>query len=60
MSKYIPKSANTRMNSVYHVDENCRRLKKEPREATENEIEYHDLELCSWCDPDKNSPFENE
>lgn len=44
--------------SVFHVDKECRRLKGEPRAKDHNYVEWHDLEICSWCDPNKESPYE--
>ena len=54
--KYIPTNGNMRTNDVFHLNEECTLLKAEPRKVTENEIAYHDMEICSWCDPDSDEP----
>jgi len=45
--------------AVYHLDKHCRRLKEDPKERNHRYVEWHDLEPCDWCNPDKNSPFED-
>jgi len=56
MSKYIHSDSQNSKLNVYHTDRNCQTLKGVVRPATDSEIEYHDLELCEWCDPDVEDP----
>lgn len=48
MTKYT--TTNPGSKSVYHLDEDCKRIKGDTKEATKEEIEWHDLTLCEWCD----------
>ena len=50
-----PRAADMR---VFHHDKDCGRLKREPRKKPHTFIEWHELEPCSWCDPDRESPYE--
>jgi predicted secreted Zn-dependent protease len=56
MTKYIhAESANNKL-TVFHTDKDCQTLKGRVRPVTESEIEYHELTLCQWCDPETESP----
>ena len=59
MTKYIHVDSNNSRKTVYHTDENCTRLKPGYRPVTESEIEYHNLRLCEWCDPEITHPGAN-
>ena len=43
---------------VYHVESDCGRLKGDPREKDHAYVEWHELDLCKWCDPDRETPYE--
>lgn len=53
MTKYVAKGrSNTKIN-VYHISKDCQALDHSTvREATQNEVEYFDLRLCQYCNPD--------
>ena len=42
--------------NVYHTDRDCKRLKSDVRVVAESEVEYQELTLCQWCDPDIENP----
>lgn len=52
--RYIGVGQYSTRRQVFHTDTDCRFAPDEMREVSESEIEYHDMRLCKWCDPDKN------
>jgi len=56
MSKFIHVGSKNSKLNVYHTSKDCQTLKGRARVATESEITHHELELCEWCDPDKENP----
>jgi len=53
MTKYVTEGRSHTPMNVYHTDKQCQGLDRSTvREATQNEIEYFDLRLCKYCDPD--------
>jgi hypothetical protein len=56
--KYIRADTANTNKTCYHTDKDCEQLKAY-REVTKNEIAYHDLRLCKFCDPDA-SPRPND
>jgi hypothetical protein len=56
MSKYVHTDRKNSKKNVYHIDRNCTRLKGTGRPVSDSEIEYHNLRLCQWCDPDVDHP----
>lgn len=44
--------------SVYHVKEDCKRIKYDSIEKPKRFVEWHELEICKWCDPSRDSPFD--
>jgi len=62
MNKYVHTDRKNSKKNVYHTDRGCTRLKGSGRVVTEAEIEYHDLRLCQWCDPDEqpNAQYEQD
>jgi len=56
MSKYVHTDRKNTKKNVYHSSRECKRLKGNGRPVTEAEIEYHELRLCQWCDPDVEHP----
>jgi len=59
MTKYISQHVRSTSKRVYHTDPECVSIKESCREVSDSEIEYHELELCSWC-RDGQSPNEPE
>lgn len=61
--KYVRIGRKNSNKDVYHTDRDCKRLKSDIRVAPESEIEYHNLTLCQWCDPeitDPNAQYEQD
>jgi len=56
--KYIRTELANTNKTCYHTDSNCEQL-GDYRTVTDNEIAYHELQLCEYCDPDAN-PRHNE
>jgi len=53
MTKYVTEGRCNTRKSVFHTDKECQGLDRSTvREATQNEIEYFDLRLCQYCNPD--------
>jgi hypothetical protein len=52
MTKWIRTSTAHTNKRVYHTDKDCVML-AEKREASESEIEFHDLRECKYCSSDK-------
>jgi hypothetical protein len=50
---YIRINTKNSDKTCYHIDPDCARL-EEYREVSQDEIQYHNLTLCEFCDPDKN------
>jgi len=60
-TKYVNSNGNGSHRTVYHIDPNCKRLKNgNYREASENLVEWHDLDLCEFCKEgtDPSNPYE--
>ena len=53
-TKYAGSGSYGRRKSIYHTDPDCHFASDSLREVSESEVEYHDMRLCKWCDPDKN------
>jgi hypothetical protein len=49
--KYIRADTPNTNKTCYHTDTDCEQLNAY-REVTQNEIAYHNLTLCKFCDPD--------
>jgi len=57
-TKYVQKNGNNGRREVYHVDPDCKRLYEgNYREAPESLIEWHDMDVCSWCGSEEGHPF---
>jgi len=63
MTKYVAEGRCNTRKSVYHTSKDCQGLDRSTvREATKNEIEYFELRVCQYCDPDvqPNNPSEQD
>lgn len=61
MTKYIAEGRANTQQRVYHTNEDCQRLDRSTvREATENEVEYFELRLCQYCNPDINPTVQQD
>lgn len=63
MTKYVAEGRSNTRRDVFHTDKECQGLDRSSvREATENEIEYFELRLCQYCNPDvqPNSPKQQD
>ena len=54
--KYVRVGRKNSNKNVYHTDRDCKRLKSDVRVVAESEVEYQELTLCQWCDPDIENP----
>jgi len=51
MTRWIVPRGENGDRRCYHTDLECPYISDaETREATENEIDWYDLEQCSWCE----------
>jgi len=48
---YIRINTKNSDKTCYHINPDCERL-DECREVSKDEIDYHNLTLCEFCDPD--------
>lgn len=55
-NKFVHTDRKNSKKNVYHTDRDCTRLKGNGRPVTEAEVEYHELRLCQWCDPEIEHP----
>ena len=56
MTKYVRIGRRNSKKEAYHTNRNCKRLESDTRPVPQSEIEYHDLTLCQWCDPEVENP----
>lgn len=56
MTKFVRVGRKNSNKNVYHTDRDCKRLKSDVRVVAESEVEYQELTLCQWCDPDIENP----
>ena len=54
--KYVRVGRKNSSKHVYHTNKNCKRLQSDTREVSETEIQWQELTLCQWCDPDIENP----
>lgn len=53
MTKWVAEGRSNTRRDVFHTNKDCQGLDRSTvRKATQNEIEYFDLRLCKYCDPD--------
>jgi hypothetical protein len=57
--KYVSPNTGQNHKLVYHTDPNCRSVEN-VRPASDHEIEHHNLDLCEYCDPEKNPTHTNQ
>jgi len=50
MTKYVTTSRATSSKTAYHTDPECPRLTHSFREATDREVNWHELDLCHFCE----------
>lgn len=48
--KFISGNGKHSSKQVYHSSRDCTYLRDTVRPVTDHEIEFHELELCGWCD----------
>ena len=59
MTKYVSGRKNGKSKCKYHTDRDCYTLRNASvHEATENELEWHELEPCGVCSTDGRSRSE--
>jgi len=51
--KYVSPNTGQNHKNVYHTNRNCRSAEN-LRPASDHEINHHNLQLCEYCDPEKN------
>ena len=56
MTKFVSANRSNSRKEVYHNNKECQRIRSDTRVVSESEIEYHELKLCAWCDPDISNP----
>jgi len=50
--KYVSPNTGKNHKIVYHTDPECQSVEN-VRPASELEIEHHNLDLCAYCDPER-------
>lgn len=49
MTKYVGTGKWGTRKEVYHTSKTCPYGPENLREVSEEEIEYHDMHICQWC-----------
>ena len=60
MPKWIGKKTKAKGKNVYHVDKECYKIRSEPMEVPESEIEYHNMSCCMYCNPNTEHPAKQQ
>lgn len=63
MTKYIRANSRNSKKTVYHTNKDCNRVTGDVRIVDQSEIDFHELTLCTWCDPtveDPNAQYEQD
>lgn len=54
--KFVSVNRRNSNKVVYHTNKECQRIKSNVRLVADAEITYHELTLCTWCDPETEDP----
>jgi hypothetical protein len=60
VTKWIGKKTKAKGKTVYHVDKECYKIRSEPMEVPQSEIEYHNMTCCMYCNPETEHPAKQQ
>lgn len=60
MIKWVTRGNKNTEKQVFHTDKECPRLRSDPREVSDSEVDFHELTLCKWCSSDPSPDYSEQ